>query len=218
MAIVVSDLHCNYAKVEKFLNFMPEEDHVFAGDVLDSFYYSFESASKSLNLLLESSCTLIWGNHDIGYADLKNKPFSCSGFQSSDAHLFEAILKPNKNRFIFADCRDGYLITHAGVADYLAKEDTAELEAEYLNSCPEGIFNIGSARGGYHKIGGPLWFDFRYEEYLSDKYNQVFGHCCLDTPMEDKTNTYHHICINTSEDGPDLWAFNTKTKEVCKIE
>jgi len=75
MAIICSDLHCNWEKVERFLAYKPEEEHIFAGDILDSYRYSFDSAIKSLNLLLESDCILLWGNHDIVYADLENKPF-----------------------------------------------------------------------------------------------------------------------------------------------
>ena len=92
----------------------------------------------------------------------------------------------------------------------------------YLNTEPAGVFNIGMNRGGYHAVGGPLWFDFRYEEGLSKKYNQVFGHCCLEKPWEEigtfKGKKYHHVCINTYEGNPELYVFDTTIKETIRID
>jgi len=224
MAIVCSDLHCNLEKVRQFLAYKPEEEHVFAGDILDSFTYSFFKATNSLRTLIESDCILLWGNHDIGYR--KDKPFSCSGFHWQDAPAFQALIEDNIRRFQIAYGVDNYLITHAGLADAILKDihidSKPQTVVDYLNTEPIRVFWIGQARGGFNKVGGPLWFDFRSEKGLSKKYNQVFGHCCLKEPWEDmgkyKNKKYHHVCINTYEGSPELYIFDTSIREIVRID
>lgn len=218
MAIIASDLHCNVEKVKQFLDYLPEERHIFAGDILDSFTYSPSKAMQSLNLLLESDCELLWGNHDIAYSKLK--PFNCSGYRRQDAPMFESIINPNIDRFKIAAIVDGYIITHAGIKPELAKHADIDVECDWLNTYPNGVYDIGQCRGGFHKAGGPLWFDYRYEE-ISDKYNQVFGHSCSREPYEYLIKTpkgrKHIVCINTPEDDKPLWIFNTTIQELINL-
>lgn len=104
MAIIVGDVHGHVEKVQAFLGYRPDHEHIALGDYLDSPWEPLERQLRALQLLLESSSVLLWGNHDLHY--LVPPPFRCSGFQYRETVLQEVIEK-NHRRFLAACVADG---------------------------------------------------------------------------------------------------------------
>ena len=235
MALVIGDIHGRIDKVEAFLTYKPEEQHIFTGDYVDSFVQSDNIIYQTLKLVIESNAVLLWGNHDIHY--LSRAPFRCSGYRQYMAKSIRDIFEVFGHRFIPVITIDGFIITHAGVTQGLADdlnfsmrvtEATFEIHqsiiedewAKYQNpdNFPRDgkespIFNIPKARGGIDKFGGIFWADYRDEQYY--KIPQVFGHS--------KTIDGGILKVEYIP-GSDHWAlgcddnkfecFNTKTGEV----
>lgn len=220
MAIIGSDFHGNYDKVERFLNYLPKEKHVFAGDILDSFYKSSEQQLRCLETLLASKCELLWGNHENNYRKIRQP---CSGFKWQWYDTFCRILEGNKQRFKVARLVDDYIVTHAGIGEDFEEFDDYKLQVKELNSKNSvlPINQVGVSRGGYHPQGGPFWFDHIRDGKLAKKYNQVFGHTSSEEPVEYKGEhlgkSYHHVCVNTWDDNDRVFVFNTKTKMVEEV-
>ena len=241
MAILVGDIHGNVEKVRAFLDYKPDEIHVALGDYLDSFFEPQFRQLEALQLLLDSSAILLWGNHDVHY--LKTPPWICTGFQYGKEKPLQAIIGANKDRFLAAYAVDGWLCTHAGVhirvarpkrcggdvvmladkfnADmqkYLKKPETYQRINSISPSPP--IFNIGQGRGGNSRCAGIFWFDYRRESGLAH-VNQIFGHTeGKKTPVHDKTRVlgeYHdYVCLDTTNNKTECWLYDTGINElVC---
>ena len=216
MAIVASDIHGNLDKAIKFLSYKPRETHIFAGDILDSFDKSIPEQIACINLLLNSKCKLIWGNHELHY--LKEPPFVCSGRNYDTLQLVQDLLERNKDRFNNALEADGYLITHAGLSIERVELTKLKDVVKEINGNDPWIYQIGRCRGGMHKCGGIFWYDYIRDIYPLDKrFNQVFGHTASLNVWEDKNDLYHHVCINTRDTAEDFYIFDTKRKEVTKL-
>lgn len=131
MAIIVGDIHGNVEKVKAFLAHKPEEEHVCLGDIVDSEIEPPSRQIECLNLLFDARAVLLWGNHDIQYADFPYK-YSCSGYIQDNPVL--QIVRDNKQRFKAAHAVDGYILTHAGVCTKISNGCTDPVElAENLN-------------------------------------------------------------------------------------
>jgi predicted phosphodiesterase len=217
LAIVIGDLHGSLDKAKAFLAFKPEKEHICVGDYFDSFHIGPTRQIECMRLLLDSKAVLLWGNHDIHY--LKNPPFKCSGYQYEETTniLISHLINGNKRRFLAAYTVDGYILTHAGIHDELAKHDDIEKEARYLNgqmkrflNSPKDssfdIFNIPRSRGGWDNFGGIFWFDFKRDNGLSQKYKQIFGH----TEGREPTKAQHHWAIDTTNSDIN-WIMDTET-------
>lgn len=221
MAIVCSDVHGNVKKLHNFLNYKPEVQHIFAGDAVDSYNEPYESQLKCLKELYESDCILLYGNHELSY-HTKYK-MSCSGRHYFGMDNFPKYID-DTSRWKLAYVADDYLITHAGVStnhdghykdiNKLAKRINKDLARD-----SNGIYDVGHCRGGFKNSGGPLWYDFRYDYAgLSKTFNQIFGHCSLEKPWEEKTEEYHHVCINSSDTLDDTWVFDTEEKRIVILK
>lgn len=217
MAIVGSDFHGNLKKCKVFLEYKPEELHIFAGDAVDSYTKSPEEQLKVLELLVESENTiLLYGNHELSYH--RKHQISCSGRHYVGMQTFPELVENKKWKI--AHVVDDYLITHAGVsakhaAGYKKIDNLAKRLNKDLVRKSNGIFDVGYCRGGFKFSGGPLWYDFRYDyDGLAKQFNQVFGHCSLNEPWEDKGENYHHVCVNSHDTLNDLWIFDTTTKSI----
>jgi hypothetical protein len=120
--------------------------------------------------------------------------------------------------------RDNYLLTHAGVHPNLARFDDIHVQCNWLNerwmndymlwvpgpyatSAPvTPIFYVGSVRKGPNPYGGIFWLDWRRES-VSDKYNQVFGHCAGTELYIMNLEGKRIVCVDTTT----LECFNTTT-------
>ncbi len=224
MAIVVGDIHGCVEKVKAFLAYKPDQEHVALGDYLDSFHEPPERQLEALQLLLDSDAILLWGNHDLHY--LKIPPFICTGFQYGREKQYQEVIEANKGRFLAAYVVDGWLLTHAGCHVRLAKHQTdvvaiagrlnKKLE-EYLNKPyepgSEGIFAIGSGRGGECRNGGIFWYDFKRETGLAS-VPQLFGHTETKEPVV--TDTY--VALDTTNNKTDCWLYNTAINELVQLD
>jgi predicted phosphodiesterase len=229
MALVLGDIHGRLKKAEAFLNYKPEEEHIFVGDYCDSFSLPDIDIINTLKLVIESKAKLLLGNHDVHY--LTDAPFKCTGYRSGIASGINEIIESFFERFIPVALADEFVITHGGISIGLGIElinntnpesVVKRIEVEWAgwvhnrkqmihnrSSHPSAIFNIGRARGGSHKFSGIFWADYRDEEYYG--IPQVFGHS--------KTDLHDIIQISPGHwaigcDNNRLICFNTKTKEV----
>lgn len=228
MSLVIGDIHGNVSKVERFLAYKPLEEHIFLGDICDSFYFTRENMAECIKLITTSNNSqLILGNHELHYIDIP--PFICSGRDELFARSYRPFysLLTCKTNVNVAIARDGYLLTHAGVCSGLAKSmnlpPNSDEAAEMLNkefwSWHEGnhynsnkIFNISIERGGINSYGGIFWFDFYREKKVSNKFKQIFGHTERSKPEQGE----NWFAIDTTN-SKDIWIFDTKKEKLQQI-
>lgn len=118
MAIIITDIHGNIRMAQDFLAYSPNERHICLGDLTDARpRTTIEQETECLDLLLASDVDFVWGNHDLGY--LNDAPWPCFGSYGEMA--FRAVFEKYRGRFSAAIAVDGWLLTHAGVSQSLAK-------------------------------------------------------------------------------------------------
>lgn len=235
MAIICGDIHGNVEKTKAFLAYKPEELHISLGDIVDSDIEPPSRQIECLKLLFDSGAVILWGNHDIQYANLLAYP--CSGHIVNNP--VPQVIKDNEHRFKAAHAVDGYLLTHAGVCTQISNgcTDPVELAKQFnsrlsvhrdLINCAwwrEGnnrftvdcdpIFNVSRHRGGRDDFSGIFWFDPFCEEGIDRGLRQIYGHCEIDTPPE--LDEFGHLNLNYF--GRDIcYLFDTKSEEIVRIE
>lgn len=220
--IIASDFHGNLKKLDKFMNYKPDVQHVFAGDAVDSWNEPYECQLQVLKELVESNCILIYGNHELSYHSDYRMP--CSGRHSfGETHFPYYINQPDRWRAAYN--ADGYLVTHAGLSNkYKGRARTIKTQVSKLNKQleelqgTEALLAVGRSRGGRESSGGIFWYDFRYDWDKLVPINQVFGHCALQKPWQEKNgDLYHHVCINSDDREDECWVFDTGLKEVVVL-
>jgi hypothetical protein len=217
MAIIAGDIHGDVARAQAFLNYCPQEEHVALGDLVDSRKkIDLEEEMTCLDLLLQSSSVLLWGNHDLPY--LPERPWRIFGNFSE--LTFRDKYQANRDRFAAAYAVDGWLCTHAGVSTHVAKLMPAEviaggveiianwINAEFamqLQTPVPGIvvgnprygygplFQRPLCRGGQHGFGGIFWCDFEGEQCQPSPSvgKQIFGHCPVPYPERGNSFVLH---------------------------
>lgn len=220
MAIVVGDIHGNIEKVQAFLEYRTDQEHIALGDYLDSPWEPLQRQLRALQLLLESSAVLLWGNHDLHY--LVPPPFRCSGFQYRET-VIQEIIERNHRRLVAAYVADGWLCTHAGCSTKLTLGQSAKQVAARINEVmtawlyrgkKHSIFDIGIARDGAAAIGGCFWFDLRQEKlWLDTGIHQLFGHTSLEQPEVAEK----YIALNTECNRETVFMFDTQTSQVVVL-
>ena len=176
--IIVGDLH---GKIEIAREILEDREQaiVFVGDYLDSFDRSIHDQITLLDMILDAvenrdNVEALYGNHELSYLVPEMR---CSGWNNA-MHI--AVHVPERlHRMDMLDYYtevDGYLITHAGVSSEWLPKDIENVP-KYLNSCTKDrLYEIGYARGGYSRCGGPLWCDYWQEFEPVPNLKQVFGH------------------------------------------
>lgn len=187
--IVVGDIH---GKLDIFEALLEDKNQsfVFVGDYVDSFANNYDEQVELLDLLIDTArvrdnITFLMGNHEASYMLPRMR---CSGWsyriQDAIDDRFDVLLSILKYYAVV----ENYLITHAGVsAAWLPRniEKNVAAVAAYLETRPDKLYDIGSSRGGWAAIGGPLWCDHYYDYRDIKGLNQVFGHSArreLDDP------------------------------------
>lgn len=131
--------------------------------------------------------TLLLGNHDAQY--LHYPLYSCSGQRADLQGTLGRVFQENKDLFQIAWQHDRYLVTHAGISqgwydrhretlsDFVEENLAAALNALHNSEYRDILFEVGRARGGWHRYGGPIWADKSEtrHDYLTD-FHQVVGH------------------------------------------
>jgi len=197
--------------------FEPDYDlFIFLGDYTDSFTESNETIRENLleiirfKTLYPNNVILLWGNHDIEY--YLNKPWlplktAISGFRSEMHYDIYEIFKKNENLFQVAFQIENYIFSHSGIHfDWYFHVFTKAIKdmgwddlsvADQINNAfnqrIDCVFDVDHYRGGYKKVGGPLWCDKRLMEKKPLKNTrQICGH----NPVNDITTI--NINDNTS--------------------
>lgn len=129
MAVVIGDIHGDMKMAQAFLDYKPCSEHVALGDYVDSRdpKVSFADELACLDLLIQSSAILIWGNHDLAY--MPEWPWEiyhrfelskdANGVLYRDIFASRYCAARNKGRFKAAYAADGWLCTHAGISTSL---------------------------------------------------------------------------------------------------
>ena len=157
---------------------------------------------------------------------LKTPPFICTGYQYKHEHIFRDLIEANKRRFLAAYVVDGWLCTHAGVHEGLAKSEMESVIADRLNNImkeylerpyepgPEGIFAIGAGRKGESRCGGTFWFDFIREKGLDVTIKQIFGH--TETP-EPVIVPKSYVALDTTNNENTVYLFDTQSEALVEL-
>lgn len=194
--IVVGDLHGQFEIALRALSFgLPT---VFLGDYMDSFKRTPQDMYDTIDII-ESAINSgqavgLLGNHEVSYLD---PCMRCSGWNSTKQQVISADYKGIlENKFKYYHETEGFLLSHAGVSDYLLKMLNKDLRT-YLD---DGDFTqIGWSRGGSKPCGGLLWCD--WSEFTPvDGVKQIVGHSRGKTVREKEGN----YCIDVLED-TDNW-------------
>jgi hypothetical protein len=182
MTIVVGDLHGKLEFTKEVLNKFSNDRIIFVGDYLDSFEHPTETHIELLELLLErcdgDQVQCLLGNHELSY--LMPYTLSCSGYRYDMQAYFDAdpsLPKEMVTKFKTYAWEQGWLITHAGVsADWLPVDPEFLPNCLDVPPCTERLYDIGYARGGRDKVGGPFWCDYYMEFKPIAGVKQIFGH------------------------------------------
>jgi predicted phosphodiesterase len=222
--LVVGDVHGNHAKAKMFLEYKPEEQHLFVGDYTDSFCATDDEILQTMQLIFNSDAILLSGNHDNQYYRNSTVAQKCTGFRES--YSFVHMIEGYKDKLKASHAVDDYIITHGGVHPNIGKPfDNVYDLSDWLNSEFDQwknsivsqqhlskIFNIGTCRGGWDTFSGIFWADYRHEKF-DKRFNQIFGHSHSSAKIISVGKQHvrkHHICI----DCPEFLCFNTTTGRI----
>lgn len=202
--VVVGDLHGNHEFAQQVLDLdMPV---VFIGDYLDSYVRTNKDQFRTLELVLNAAedtggqVTALLGNHEMSYLD---PAMRCSGHSSKKQYKVNTVYSGRMRRLLKPyTITEGFLISHAGVSQYLL-DSLEKTLAEYLEE--EDFNQIGFSRGGHAPIGGLYWCDWRDEFAPVEGVKQIVGHTRGRTIRTKGDN----LCIDVLESG---------TQEVVVIE
>jgi hypothetical protein len=131
--------------------------------------------------------TLLLGNHDAQYLHYPRYP--CSGQRVELQETVGKLFQENQALFQIAWQRDRYLFTHAGISqgwydrhlatlnDWETTSLAGALNTIHTSEYRDILFEVGRARGGWHRYGGPIWAD-KSETQLDHLagFHQVVGH------------------------------------------
>jgi hypothetical protein len=226
MALVVGDIHGNYGKAKAFLDYKPEETHIFVGDYFDSYTASSEDIILTFKMIAESTAIMLAGNHELHYFSNAHSYFRCSGFREHQPQLTHAI-NAYKDRLLACYVVDDFLITHGGLSRKLGKiflnvneaADWINSEWKWFLNSPvvpmalSPIFDIGSIRGGREDVGGIFWCSIGHEK-MDYRFDQIVGHTPHKQPMILKEGKGHDKRLHVGIDCPLYYCFNTITRNL----
>ncbi len=222
--IIIPDIHQNIDRLNSILQ-TPEcqeaQEIIFLGDYFDSFDYDFYTPEmcKFLNNNINNErYTFLIGNHDIHYIS-SNTNYRCSGWSFQKQSIVDKFLDKQVIRklrpFKYEMIQDKhFLFSHAGLhpsfvpfnfSDMLKDNNVSDwfnnLEqstmAKLISGINDPLFGAGKDRGGFQKIGGITWLDWRNFE-LIENLNQVVGHSYRIMP--DMINSFDESSININID------------------
>lgn len=196
--IAIGDVHGK--SLWKEINPTKYDKIVFLGDYVDAFNLNDQTILNNLMEIITFKKTypdkivLLIGNHDAQY--MYPGILICSGWRPTMHSILKNLFNEYSNFFQIAyqigeqyeETR--YIFTHAGISNIWYNKHKKNIERypdllladrldSMLNNSKQriGITEIGSARGGWHRVGGPLWADMSelISTYL-EGYHQIVGH------------------------------------------
>lgn len=185
-------------------------DHfVFIGDYVDSPTVESQKIISNLKEVISfknsnlSKVSLLIGNHDLHYIDRR---FLYSSFDQTIAEELEEVFTEELALFQVAVEFDDYIFTHGGLTSHWVRKHelpdwNLSLSINKLFDTEEGrvvLAEIGTARGGFNKSGGPFWCDYDHE-LIHDplpSWNQVVGHTRTTYMKREKSGGCELLNIN----------------------
>lgn len=172
----IGDVHGHVDRLAALLDkagaLADDVERVYLGDVG---HYGEDTPHRDLltwQFVEKTGGTVLWGNHD--YANMYPETHGFRGHVQWSPEVAAIVGRMNLQ---FAVERNGWLLTHAGLAPRFAPSDAVPLEmvASVINLSGDmpAINDISYRRGGAATQGGILWRDA--SEPLAD-IPQVFGH------------------------------------------
>ena len=189
--LIIGDIHHRTDWADKVLNrFGADCDQVvLLGDYFDDFGDSPERMRTTCRWLRASLAKPnrihLLGNHDASFCNKDHRQCRCPGHTPGKQQVFDeelAGVAPNALRI--ATQVGGWLLSHAGFSAALARDQTAgeivlmaERELDRIAAGRDSnLLHVGTSRGGYDRVGGPLWLDWAREFRPVPGLNQIVGH------------------------------------------
>lgn len=172
MKIVIGDLHGQTEVVRTAAN--TGKELIFVGDYFDSYNRTAEECHKTflevLKLVQSGQAIALRGNHELSYIDASLR---CSGYSFSTQDFVHKHFADLQEFFLDYTWAEGFLISHAGVSQWLLNGFDISLQ-DYLDG---KMYNqIGPVRGGYHHCGGLWWCDWNFDFEPVEGVSQIVGH------------------------------------------
>lgn len=189
--LIIGDIHHRTDLVDRALvRFRGSCDRiVFLGDYFDNFGDTPERMRTTCRWLKASMAAAnrvhLFGNHDISYFFPEHRQCRCPGHSTEKQQVFDeemAGIAPNALRI--ATHVGDWLLAHAGFSAAIAHGQPAgeivlmaESELDSIASGKDShLLHVGPSRGGYDRVGGPLWLDWSREFRPIAGLNQIVGH------------------------------------------
>lgn len=213
-------------------------------DTFKTDVFGFEETVNAVNSIFDmlgDKATWLVGNHDIAYIATYKKDFTkarinenfyCSGVTNSKARKFSKLINPKWFDAQELSIKVGdFVISHAGfnVYNFFPTEDgLQDSELRIIENFTDAwaysrrefmhglhwIWYVGSARGGYHRVGSPVWQDWAQEFVPLDDVGQIVGHTCQDgfhNIRMKHSNEHKNYCIDTNQKAYAIWDDNKLT-------
>jgi len=187
--LIIGDIHGDYQKLQRIVEYADTEHMLFVGDFLDSFVFHYIEQIKCVDLILSliesGKADAILGNHELSYI---YPIMTCSGFRSQTKSLLEQEHRLERIKYLFKKHvylkEQKILITHAGMTaqfatNYKIDSSNIDIRLDELSKLPlrdNPIYNIGTARFGSSNYPGIFWCDWNHEFRPIDGIRQVMGH------------------------------------------
>ncbi len=166
-----------------------------------------------LRAQFEDQLTLLLGNHDVAYLDVKPimdgtqersvMRYPCSGFTAEKANVVARFLDWDfwQHSHLFRMV-NGFLVSHAGIAGRYWDQELEPLAAvrkldrecrsalKEIHESYSPIMGCGRPRGGEEEIGGLVWQDFNFEFADELPLPQIFGHTPSATGARQKGSSW----------------------------
>lgn len=189
--LIIPDIHDRISQLRAIdKQFGRKLPRIYLGDWTDSFKGSAADQEAIVDYLAEElsnhSRRFCWGNHDWHYHQPFNPSGICgytSGFSEDRLKLWQRILPSDwPSRFEFYHFIGEYLISHAGFNKH---------PSEWLEK--RMPWDVGIARGGPNREGGPLWLDWNLEfTSFTNEYRQIqkqiVGHTVVKAPEHEASS------------------------------
>lgn len=159
---------------------------IFLGDYLDPYpreNISFQQAVDNFKEILEfeqncDNVTLLLGNHDMHYLDTKF--MDCSRLNYRRRNEMHDLYSEHSFYLVFLHGK--YLFSHAGIyQEWLDRHKLTIANLIDKDFCNSSLEDASSYRGGWMKVGSPVWADLQESAYATfpHTYYQIVGHTQL---------------------------------------
>lgn len=236
--LIIPDVHHRTGFVEHAIKTTEHDTIVFLGDYFDNFDDDSIDVKNTCEWLMDSvnkpNRIHLMGNHDIHY--LYDDPgFRCSGYQQWKHFIIrDTIPHDLKNKIKpYHFLNDNTLLSHAGLHKCWIPENIKKLiysnspfreelsnylDQEFIKGFrhQSWIFNAGKSRGGYQRVGGLIWCDFR-EFHPVLGLNQIFGHTAdymIRWAIQEKNKSVRYVMGNNLKN-PILPVGNKHSLNLC---